>query len=57
MKVKTGTPDTSEAVLVGTRVSPEVKEKFAELARQNSRSISGQLRVMIERAVTDEVTA
>lgn len=49
MKVKRGIPKTDEAVLVGTRVPPAVKEEFAELARQNNRSISGQLRVMIER--------
>ena len=53
MKVKTGTPNTSEAVLVGTRVSPSVKENFAELARQNNRSISGQLRAMIERELKE----
>ena len=51
METKRGTPNTSEAVLVGTRVSPEVKEKFALAARANSRSTSGELRVLIERYV------
>ena len=53
MKVKQGTPKTSEAVLVGTRVPPEIKERFAEVARLNSRSVSGELRVLIERRISD----
>ena len=51
--MKKGTPKTSEAVLVGTRVSPEIRDEFAEIARANSRSLSGELRVLIEQHVTD----
>ena len=51
--MKKGTPKTSEAVLVGTRVSQEMRDDFAEIARANSRSISGELRVLIERHVAD----
>lgn len=51
--MKKGTPKTSEAVLVGTRVPPEIRDEFAEIARANSRSVSGELRVLIEQHVTD----
>lgn len=53
MKVKQGTPNTAEAVLIGTRVSPEVKERFAEVARLSSRSVAGELRVLIERRIVE----
>ncbi len=53
MKVKKGIPKTSEAILVGTRVPTETKERFEEVARLNNRSISGELRVLIERRIAD----
>lgn len=53
MKVRKGIPNTSEAVLVGTRVPVEVKEQFEEVARLNNRSVSGELRVLIERRILE----
>lgn len=53
MKAKKGIPKTSEAVLVGTRVPVEIKEQFEEVARLNNRSVSGELRVLIERRIAD----
>ena len=51
--MKKGTPKTEEAVLVGTRVPPDTKERFAEVARSNSRSLSGELRVLIEKRIIE----
>ena len=51
--IEKGTPIATEAVLVGTRVPPEVRVKFAELARQHSRTQSGELRVLIERHILE----
>jgi predicted DNA-binding protein len=51
--MKKGTPKTEEAVLVGTRIPPEVRDEFAELSRANSRSVAGELRVMIERRIAE----
>ena len=55
--MKKGTPKTSEALLIATRVSPEVKAKFDEAARLKSRSTSGELRILIERYVESEEAA
>lgn len=52
--MKKGTPKTSEAVLIGTRVPPEVRDQFAEVARVNSRSVAGELRVMIEGRILED---
>ena len=54
--MKKGTPKTSEAILIGTRVQPEVRDAFAEIARANSRSVAGEIRVMIERRIGRSVT-
>lgn len=51
MKVKRGTPVSTEAILVGTRVPPSLKAQFEEAARENNRSVAGELRHMIERRV------
>ena len=51
--MKKGTPKTSDAVLIGTRVPPEIKAEFAEVARQNSRSLAGELRVLVEQRIHD----
>jgi hypothetical protein len=53
VKVKKGIPKTAEAVLIGTRVPAKTKEQFEEVARQNNRSISGELRVLIERRIEE----
>lgn len=54
--MKKGIPNTSEAVLVGTRVPAETKKRFEEVARLNNRSVAGELRVMIERRIEADLT-
>ena len=55
MGINKGTPRTPDAVLVGTRIPPEVRDQFAEVARRNSRSMAGELRWMIEQRVDREM--
>ena len=55
--MKKGTPKTSVAILIGTRVQPEVRDAFAEIARANSRSVAGEIRVMIERRIAEDKAA
>lgn len=51
MKVKKDFSATSEVVLVGTRVAPEVKDQFTKVAERHNRSVAGQLRQMIEEQI------
>ena len=53
MKVTEGT----ERRRLVTDVTPEVKERFAEIARRNSRSVSGEIRFLIERQVERDARA
>lgn len=54
VKVKKDFSSTSEVVLVGTRVSPDIKDQFTKVAERHNRSVAGQLRHMIERVVAED---
>ncbi len=54
MKVKKDFSSTSEVVLVGTRVSPDIKDQFTKVAERHNRSVAGQLRHMIEAVVASD---
>lgn len=55
VKVKKDFSSTSEVVLVGTRVSPDIKDQFTRAALKRNRSVAGQLRHMIEQVVAEDV--
>jgi len=54
VKVKKDLSSTSEVVLVGTRVSPDIKDQFTQAALKRNRSVAGQLRHMIEAVVASD---
>jgi hypothetical protein len=43
----------AQTIPVLTRVEPATRDRFAELARRNHRTFSGELRVAIERHLDD----
>jgi predicted DNA-binding protein len=55
VKLKQISKTVPENVLVGTRVSPELKEQFQFVASANNRSVAGHLRHLIELAVEQTI--